>query len=130
MVTPPPLPVQINFLPFFLPWQTLQHSLVQAGVLWRAVPKLLHFDISLELQQKANIEAAAKKAAEAAAAGAAAALSAEAAAEASKAAAAARSVLWPGLLFFGVVSSAKILFWCCCLMFICFGCALSLPLKK
>jgi hypothetical protein len=47
----------------------LQKNLIDAGVVWRSIPKLLHFDISLELQQKASIEAAAKKAAEDAAAG-------------------------------------------------------------
>jgi len=47
----------------------LQKNLIEAGIVWRSLPKLLHFDISLELQQKASIEAAAKKAAEDAAAG-------------------------------------------------------------
>jgi hypothetical protein len=48
----------------------LQKSLVCAGVLWRAIPKLLHFDVSHELQQKASIEAAARKVAAAREAGA------------------------------------------------------------
>ena len=39
--------------------QELQHCLVQAGVLWRAIPKLLHFDISLELQKQKSVGAAA-----------------------------------------------------------------------
>eukprot|EP00615_Pteridomonas_danica_P018886 CAMPEP_0114410564 /NCGR_PEP_ID=MMETSP0102-20121206/24120_1 /TAXON_ID=38822 ORGANISM="Pteridomonas danica, Strain PT" /NCGR_SAMPLE_ID=MMETSP0102 /ASSEMBLY_ACC=CAM_ASM_000212 /LENGTH=353 /DNA_ID=CAMNT_0001578261 /DNA_START=73 /DNA_END=1132 /DNA_ORIENTATION=- len=30
----------------------LQKNLIEAGIVWRSLPKLLHFDISLELQQK------------------------------------------------------------------------------